>query len=142
MATAGDARGLVQIALAGMVAEQMELGGHSSGVAADLEAATGVAAQVVGALGLGGSRLSLEAATMPGAGNLVAKVLADDNHRAAADRLLNEAETIVRGLLAAHRDALRALATELAERDELPGAEVQALRRARRRRPPRLKRAS
>ena len=125
--TAADARALVQIALAGMVAEQMEYGGHSSGVAADLEAATNVAAQVVGALGLGGSRISLEAALMPGAGNLVAKVLADDKYRAAADRLINEAENDVRRMLAAHRTALLALAAELAERDELPGAEVQAL---------------
>ena len=110
-----------------MVAEQMELGGHSSGVASDLEAATNVAALVVGALGLGGSRISLEAAAMPGAGNLVAKVLADENYRAAADRLLIDAETTVRRLLAAHRDALRALASALVEHDELPGAEVQAL---------------
>lgn len=46
---------------------------------------------------------------------------------AAADRLLTEAETIVRRLLGDHSGALRALATDLAERDELPGAEVQAL---------------
>ncbi len=76
--TPSDARRLIQVAFAGMAAEQLEFGEASSGIAADLASATTVAAQLVGALGAGGSRVSLEAASVPGAGNLVAKVLADE----------------------------------------------------------------
>jgi ATP-dependent Zn protease len=96
-------------------------------VIADLAAATGLAAQLVGAMGAGGSRLSLQAAAVAGAGNLVAKVLADDAARAAAESLVAEAETAARQLVGTHRDALVALAAALIERDELSGAEVRAV---------------
>ena len=125
--TPSDAKALMQVMLAGLVGEEMELGEASSGVAADLEAATVLAARLVGAMGVGGSRLSLEAAAMPVAGNLVAKVLADPAARAAADQLLVEAEDEARHLVVQHRVALRALASALAERDELSGAEVRGI---------------
>ena len=52
----------------------------------DLAAATDLAAQLVGAIGAGGSRSASRPPTMPTAGNLVAKVLADEQSRAAGRR--------------------------------------------------------
>ena len=128
--TPSDAKALMQVMLAGLVAEETEFGESSSGVAADLEAATVLAARLVGAMGVGGSRLSLEAAAMPVAGNLVAKVLADPAARAAADQLMVEAEAGARDLIQRHRPALTALASALAEGDELTGDEVRGILRA------------
>ncbi len=125
--TPSDGRRLIQVALAGMAAEQMEFGEASSGIAGDLAAATTIAAQMVGALGAGGSRLSLEAAQMPGAANLVAKVLGDEPSRAAAEEVLAEAERCVHELVVVHRERLFAVAEALMERDELDGDEVRRI---------------
>ncbi|MPY92652.1 MAG: AAA family ATPase [Acidimicrobiia bacterium] len=123
LSTPSEAKGLMQVALAGMVAEELEWGEASSGISSDLAAATTVAAQLVGALGAGGSRLSLEAASMAG-GNLVAKVLGDETSRRSAERLMAEAEAATRGLVERHRSALRALTDALLAGDELSGDEV------------------
>ena len=125
--TPEQAMQLIRIALGGMVAEELELGEASSGITADLAAATTIAAQLVGAMGAGGSRLSLEAAHVPGAANLVAKVLADEASRAAAERIVDDAEQSARALVAQHRDALLAIADALHERDELSGDELRAI---------------
>ncbi len=122
--TPTEAKALLRVALAGMVAEEQELGEASSGVTSDLTAATTLAAQLVGSMGVGGSRVSFEAAELPGAGNLVAKVLSDRAARERIEHLLAEAEADARALVAEHRDALLALASELAARDELTGDEV------------------
>lgn len=127
LTTASEARALMEIALAGLVAEELELGEASSGAAGDLAAATTIAAQLVGAMGLGGSRLSMEAAVMPGAGNLVAKVLAHDPSRDAAEKLIGEAEAAAREILVANRHALMALSTALLEHDELDGDTVRQI---------------
>ena len=74
-------------------AEQQEYGEASSGISSDLAAATTIASQLVGQLGNGPGLMSLEAAAMPTAGNLVAKVLADDASRAAAESILAEGAT-------------------------------------------------
>ena len=124
LSTPSEGRALMRVALGGLVAEELELGEASSGVVADLAAATGLAAQLVGAMGAGGSRLSLEAAAVLGARNLVAKVLGDEAARAAAEELVAEAEAATRELVGAHRDALAALATALVDQDELTGDEV------------------
>jgi ATP-dependent Zn protease len=125
--TAADARALITVAMAGLVAEELELGEPSTGVAADLQAATQLAAQLVGAMGVGGSRLSLDAAITAGASNLSAKVLADPPSREAAERCLAEAEHRARALLVNHRDTLVSVADALYERDELTGEEVRQL---------------
>jgi ATP-dependent Zn protease len=125
--TPGEIRAIIGVALAGMVAEELEYGEASSGIAADLAAATAAASQLVGSLGAGGSRISVEAAHVAGAGNLVAKVLADEASRAAVERILGEAEARVRELLVDHRDALHALSDRLLAEDELSGDEVRAL---------------
>ena len=125
--TPTDARALMYVALAGMVAEELQFGEASSGVAADLSAATRVVATLVGAIGAGGSRLSLDAAEMPGAGNLVAKVMGDEASRTSAEMILVEAEQRTRSLVEGNLDVLRKLAMALVAHDELSGDEVRAI---------------
>ena len=79
--TPTEARDLITVALAGRAAEQQEYGEASSGISSDLAAATAIASQLVGQLGNGPGLLSLEAASMPTAANLVAKVLSDEPSR-------------------------------------------------------------
>jgi hypothetical protein len=78
-------------------------------------------------LGAGGSLLSLEAAHVPGAGNLVAKVFHDDIARAKADEYMNRAADRAACAVLEHRHALLALADGLVEQDELSGDEVHAI---------------
>ena len=52
---------MIQIAMGGLVAEELFFGETGSGVAGDLQAATAMAAQMVGSLGMAGSLISLEA---------------------------------------------------------------------------------
>ena len=125
--TPTEGRALMQVALAGMVAEELEWGEASSGITADLAAATTMAAHLVGAMGAAGSRLSLDAAGGAGGPNLVAKVLSDDRSREAAERLMADAEERARRLVDVHRGALLALADALLARDELSGADVRDL---------------
>ena len=68
---------LIQIAMGGQVAEELFFGDISTGPGGDLSYATTVAAQMVGAVGMGGSLVSL-AAVQQGAladSNLVGRVL-------------------------------------------------------------------
>jgi ATP-dependent Zn protease len=125
--TPAEATDLMAVALAGRAAEIQELGEASSGIASDLAAATNMAAQLVGMLGAGGSLLSLEAAHMPGAGNLVAKVLHDEIARAKADEFMNTAADRAACAVLEHRRALIALADALCEQDELSGDDVHAI---------------
>ena len=129
--TVSDTSAMLRIALAGLVAEELVFGEASTGVVGDLAAATTLAARMVGAMGVGGSRVSFEAAEMGGAGNLVAKTLADESTRAAVERLLAESEQQAGAIVAEHRDTLEALAVALAERDELSGEDVRAIVRGR-----------
>ncbi len=125
--TPSEAHDLMAIAMAGRAAEIQEFGEASSGIASDLQVATTIAAQLVGMLGASDSLLSLEAAHMAGAGNLVAKVLNDEKARAKADQLMNAAADRAACTLLEHRRALLALADALCEQDELTGDEVHAI---------------
>jgi ATP-dependent Zn protease len=125
--TPTEAIDLMAVALAGRAAEVQEYGEASSGIASDLAAATTIAAQLVGMLGASGSLLSLEAAHVPGAGNLVAKVLSDDASRARADQLMNSAADRAACTVLEHRQALLAIADALCEYDELTGEQVHAI---------------
>jgi ATP-dependent Zn protease len=125
--TRTQALGHIEISLAGMIAEEILCGEASSTVSSDLANATGLAAMLVGALGMGPSLLSLEAAAVAGAGNLVAKVMADEPSRNAADNLLAESRSSVTKLLMHHEAALRACAERLLERDEIAGVELAQL---------------
>lgn len=125
--TPTEATDLMAVALAGRAAEIQEFGEASSGIASDLAAATAIAAQLVGMLGAGGSLLSLEAAHLAGAGNLVAKVFHDDKARAKADEFMHRAADRAACAVLEHRRALLALADALYEQDELSGDEVHAI---------------
>jgi cell division protease FtsH len=119
---------LIQIALAGMAAEELLCGESGSGPVGDLATATSLAAEMVGSMGLGGSLISFRALDEgPLGGNLVAKVLADTPAREAVDRLLAEQKELVTALLTAHRPALESLRDSLLERTELVGREILAV---------------
>jgi ATP-dependent Zn protease len=109
---------LIRIAFGGMVAEELAFGESGTGPSSDLADATKMAATMVGALGMGGSLLSL------GAEDIVAKVLDDDRSRDAAEAILVEAKAHATRLLQAHRPIHAALRDALLERDELVGEEI------------------
>ena len=125
--TPADAHSLITIALAGRAAEMQEYGEASSGVSSDLAFATTVAAQLIGQLGAGTSLISLEAAMMPGAGNLVAKVLMDEASRKQVDGILDAAADRAACLVLEHRFALMNIAQALLEHDEITGDEVHSI---------------
>lgn len=125
--TPTEAFNLMAIALAGRAAEMQEFGEASSGIASDLQVATTIAAQLVGQLGAGDSLISLEAAAMPTAANLVAKVLADEASRQKVDQMLFDAADAAACLVLEHRYALINLTNALLDYDELTGAEVKAI---------------
>jgi cell division protease FtsH len=118
---------LIQIAMGGLVAEELFFGETGSGVASDLQSATTAAAHMVGSLGMAGSLVSLEAAATPGSANLVAKVLSTDRGRAAVEEILDAARDEVRRLLGDQRHVVEALRDGLLARDELVGDEITAV---------------
>jgi ATP-dependent Zn protease len=118
---------LIQIAMGGMVSEELFFGEAGTGPAGDLQAATQAAAQMVGSLGMAGSLISLDAMQMQGATNVVAKVLATEETREAVDRILNDAKKAVRTMLDEHRHVVEGLRDALVDRDELIGDEIVAV---------------
>ncbi|MEE9298064.1 MAG: AAA family ATPase [Acidimicrobiia bacterium] len=116
---------LMQIALGGMVAEELFFGESGTGPVNDLATATNIAVEMVGSMGLGSSLISFRAVDqgMVG-GNLVAKVLADDKARDAVDALLHEQKAVVVALLRDNRHLIEALRDALVDGDELAGREI------------------
>lgn len=116
---------LVQIALGGMVAEEIFFGESGTGPGGDLAGATNVAVEMVGSLGLGGSLISFRALDdgMLG-GNLAAKVLSDRDGRVAVDRILSGAKDDVLRVLSANRHVVEALRDALLVRHELIDEEI------------------
>ena len=116
---------LIQIALGGMVAEELFFGESGTGPASDLAAATGIAVEMVGSLGLGGSLVSFRTIE-PGlvGGNLAAQVLGDDRARSAVERLLDEQKVVVTALLRDSRHLVAALRDALLTREELVTREI------------------
>ena len=125
--TPGDARALIAVALAGRAAEIQEYGEASSGISSDLALATNIAAQLVGQLGNGPGLLSLEAAAMPTAANLVAKVLADDASREAAEGFMTVGADRAAEMVSSHRAALLEIADGLCINDELEGRTIKEI---------------
>jgi cell division protease FtsH len=119
--TPSELRDLIVVALAGRAAEIQEYGEASTGIASDLAAATNIAAQLIGLVGAGDSLLSLEAAENQMAGNITAKVFADERSRVQADDIMNKAADKSACMLLEHRGALLAVADALCEHDELTG---------------------
>jgi ATP-dependent Zn protease len=115
--------GLIQIALGGMVAEEMFFGETTSGAASDLQAATTLASQMVGSMGMDGTLFSYDAIAAPQA-NLVAKLASSDEGRQRVEALLAGARTEVREMLGRNRIVIEALRDALLERDELIGDEI------------------
>ena len=117
---------LIDIAMGGMVAEELWFGESGTGPSGDLLSATRIAAEIVGAAGMAGSLVSL-AAVQNGPfsdTNLVGRVLADPQARPEVDRILTIAKARVRALLDANRHIVEALRDALVERDELIGVEI------------------
>ncbi|MGZ6998226.1 MAG: hypothetical protein ACXVLZ_08370 [Acidimicrobiia bacterium] len=83
---------------------------------------------MVGALGMAGSLISLEAASgSPFDTGIVNRVLGDETYRGEVDTILNRAKDSVRELLDANRHVVEALRDELLERSELVGDEITAV---------------
>ncbi len=125
--TPSDARDLIAVALAGRAAELQEYGEASSGISSDLAAATNIACQLVGQLGNGPGLLSLEAASMPTAANLVAKVLSDEPSRQAAEAMMANGSERAETMVSTYREALLRIADGLCESDELAGEQICAI---------------
>ncbi|MFP5346525.1 MAG: AAA family ATPase [Actinomycetes bacterium] len=118
--------GLVKIAFGGQVAEELFFGDVSTGPGGDLQYATGVAAQMVGAAGMCDTLVSfaaIQGSALSG-DNLVGRVLADSEGRRMVEQLLREQKETVRGLLGQNRHLVEALRDELLERHELIGSEI------------------
>jgi ATP-dependent Zn protease len=122
--TRSEIYALVQIAFGGMVAEELFFGETSSGVAADLQAATSAACQMVGSLGMGSTLISAAALDMPGGANIVSKVLSNDAGRDEVEELLRRAKGEARAMLESNREVVEALRDALLDRDELVGSEI------------------
>ncbi len=122
--TRSELESLIQIAMGGMAAEKAFFGETSSGVAADLRTATETACQMVGALGMGSTLISAAAPEAPGAGNLSARVLADDAGREEVERLLRRAEADALAMIEANRPIVEALRDALLDREELIGRQI------------------
>jgi ATP-dependent Zn protease len=120
--TRSEIEALIQIAFGGMVAEEMCFGETSSGVAADLQAATTAACQMVGSLGMGSTLISSAALDIPG--SIVTRVLSTDSGREEVDALLRRSKDEARAMLEDNRHVLEALRDALLERDELVGSEI------------------
>jgi ATP-dependent Zn protease len=118
-----ELRALIQIALGGMVAEEIFFGEITSGPASDLKAATTYAALMVGSLGMAGSLFSYEAIEGPHA-NIVGKVSASDDGKERIEQLLEASRGDVRTMLTANRAVVEKLRDTLLAREELIGDEI------------------
>ena len=117
---------LIQIAMAGQVAEELFFNDVSTGPGGDLLYATNVAAQMVGAAGMAGTLVSF-VAVQGGAfndSNLVGRVLGDTEGRRRVEELLQEQKTVVKGKLEANQHLVAALRDALVTRHELIGHEI------------------
>ena len=122
--TRTEMEALIHIAFGGMVAEEMFFGEAGSGVASDLKAATILACQMIGSLGMGTTLISSAALETAGGGNIVAKVLSNDDGRDEAEQVLRHAKAEVRKLLEMNQCVVEGLRDALLQRDELVGAEI------------------
>jgi ATP-dependent Zn protease len=114
----------IQIAMGGLVAEELAFGEHGTGPGGDLQYATTLAAQMVGSLGMGDSLISFDAASYAGAGNVVAKVLGDEASREKVEQLLAECKAEAERILRANAHVGDALRDALLLREELVGDEI------------------
>jgi ATP-dependent Zn protease len=123
--TKTELEALLTIAVAGMAAEEIFEGESGTGPAGDLAAATRIAAEMVGSLGMAGSLVSYRAAA---AGvfdpDLVGRVLGNADARAKVERLLKTQKQKAKSLLNTNHRLVIALRDALLDRDELIGDEI------------------
>jgi ATP-dependent Zn protease len=117
---------LISIAFGGQVAEELFFGDISTGPSGDLTYATTVAAQMIGAAGMGGTLISFAAAPANalGGGDLVSRVMGDGEGRRMMEELLTVRKEATRELLGRNRHLVEALRDALVERHELIGGEI------------------
>ena len=120
-----ELKALIQIALGGMVAEEIFFGEITSGPSSDLKAATTYAAMMVGSLGMDGSLFSYEAIESPHT-NIVAKVASSDEGKERIEKLLTMLRGEVRTMLELNRSVIEGLRDTLLEREELIADEITA----------------
>jgi cell division protease FtsH len=118
-----EVHSLIQIALGGLVAEELFFGEISSGPSGDLKAATTLAAQMIGSLGMAGSLFSYEAMDRSHT-DIVTRVASSDDGKAAIERILDTAHDEVRAMLEEHHVVIEALRDALLDRHELIGDEI------------------
>lgn len=123
--TKSELESTLRIMLGGMAAEELFFGESGTGPSSDLTAATTLAAQMVGAYGMGAHLVSYEAINTGGMSpNLVAKVLSQEDGREEVDDLLRRIKLEVCVLLRDNRDLVEALRDALLEQEELLGDEI------------------
>jgi ATP-dependent Zn protease len=121
-----ELRSLIKVAMGGQVAEELFFGDVSTGPAGDLQYATNVAAQMVGAAGMADTLISYSAiqGSSLSDSNLVGRVLGDAAGHEMVEALLQEQKRAVRDLLSNHRHLVEALRDALVERHELIGSQI------------------
>ena len=124
--TKSELENMLRIMLGGMVAEELFYGESGTGPSSDLASATSMAAQMVGSYGMGKHLISYEAVENGAytAGNIVAKVLSNEESRAEVDQLLGRIKREVTVLLRENKDLVEALRDALLAREELLGEEI------------------
>ncbi|MDQ4064996.1 MAG: AAA family ATPase, partial [Actinomycetota bacterium] len=122
--TRSELESRLKIMLAGMAAEELYFSESGTGPASDLQAATDLAAHMVGAFGMGPSLISFNAAAGRQDVNLVAKLMSDEDGRKAVDALMRRHKDEVYHLLHENRDLVDALRDALLEHEELLGDEI------------------
>ena len=125
--TRSELEARLKIMLAGMAAEELYFSESGTGPASDLQAATDLGAQMIGAFGMGPSLISFNAAHGSQGINVVAKVMSDEEGRKAVDELLRRHKDEVFHLLHENRDLIDALRDALLAREELLGDEILAV---------------
>ena len=124
--TRSELHGLIKIAFGGLVAEEVLLGEPSSGASSDLVSATRLGARCVGAYGMEGSHVSLEA--MRGvAGDEAARVISDPKSRAILEELLERLYGETVATIRVHRDLVTKVVDALLVKEELTRAELASL---------------
>jgi ATP-dependent Zn protease len=127
--TKSELEATLKIAFGGMCAEKLFFGESGTGPSSDLKTATMLAAQMIGAFGMGDSYISFEAVqhSAYSEANLVAKVLSMEETKREVDELLKRQHEDVYGLLADNRDLVEALRDELLAQEEILGDEIRGV---------------
>jgi ATP-dependent Zn protease len=122
----GEMERLIQISFGGQVAEELFFDDVSTGPSGDLQYATTVAAQMVGAAGMVDTLVSFAAVqgSALSDSNIVGRVLGDGDGRQMVEKVLTTQRDAVRLLLAENRHLVAALRDALVERHELIGSEI------------------